>query len=102
MELINGSVAGNNTPWIIQGYFNVALSMHEHSRAMASRSDHNAIQNFQNIVQNCDMMDLASVGPAFSWMKCQDDNPISKKLDRVMVNTFWINGFPHSYTMFES
>lgn len=102
MELINGSVAGNNTPWIIQGDFNVAMSVQEHSRAMAPRSDHSAIQNFQNIVQNCDMMDLASAGPAFTWTKCQDDNPISKKLDRVMVNTCWINAFPHSYTKFES
>lgn len=48
------------------------------------------------------MMDLASVGPSFTWKNCQDDNLISKKLDRVMVNICWINASPHSYTTFES
>lgn len=48
------------------------------------------------------MVDLAQVGPRFTWTNCQDDNPISKKLDRVMVNSCWLNKFPQSYTTFES
>lgn len=100
MEVIGSSV-GNN-PWIIQGDFNVALSTQEHSRATASRMDMNAIREFQDVVEKCDMMDLVQVGPSFTWSNCQDDNPISKKLDRVMINNVWINEFPHSFVTFES
>ncbi|KAH0943298.1 hypothetical protein HID58_002935, partial [Brassica napus] len=74
----------------------------QHSRATASRMDMNAIREFQDVVEKCDMMDLAQVGPSFTWSNCQNDNPISKKLDRVMINSVWINEFPHSFVTFES
>lgn len=64
--------------------------------------DMNAIREFQDVVEKCDMMDLAQVGPSFTWSNCQNDNPISKKLDRVMINSVWINEFPHSFVTFES
>ena len=47
-------------------------------------------------------MDLAQVGPSFTWTNCQDENPISKKLDRVMVNSCWISALPNSFVTFES
>ena len=80
----------------------MALSPEEHSRSQESRMDMNAIKDFQDMVQNCDMMDLAQIGPSFTWSNCQDDNPISKKLDRVMVNSRWITDFSLSYVTFES
>lgn len=78
------------------------MSVQEHSWALATRSDHNAIRDFQEVVQSCDMIDLAQVGPSFTWTNCQDENPISKKLDRVMANSSWVNAFPHSFATFES
>ncbi|KAH0914420.1 hypothetical protein HID58_028866, partial [Brassica napus] len=59
MEAIAGSVAGTNNSWIIQGDFNVALSVQEHSRAVESAMDRTAMRDFQNVVYKCDMMDLA-------------------------------------------
>lgn len=100
MELIGASV--RNNPWIIQGDFNVSLSMQEHSLSTATRMDMNAIREFKNAVQKCDMMDLAQVGPSFTWTNCHDDYPISKKLDQVMINSVWINEFPRSFVTFES
>ncbi|KAF2550515.1 hypothetical protein F2Q68_00033832 [Brassica cretica] len=102
MEFVSLFVAGSNNPWIIQGDFNVALHEEEHSRFMETRSDRAAIKDLHNVVLNCDMVDLAQVGLCFTWTNCQDDNPISKKLDRVMVNSCWLNAFPQSYTTFES
>ena len=64
--------------------------------------DINAIRDFQNVVQSCDMMDIAQVGPSFTWTNCQEENPISKKLDRVMANSCWISAFPQSFATFES
>ena len=100
METIGRSVANN--PWIIQGDFNVALSTQEHSRYTDARMDMSAIKDIQDAVQQCDMVDLAQVGPSFTWTNCQDENPISKKLDRVMINSYWIAHFPQSYATFES
>ena len=80
----------------------MALSPEEHSRSQESRMDMNAIKDFQDMVQNCDMMDLAQIGPSFTWSNYQDDNPISKELDRVMVNSRWITDVPLSYVTFES
>ncbi|CDY09502.1 BnaC02g20440D [Brassica napus] len=103
-------VAGNGGDWVICGKqsmdhtrrFNVALSTQEHSRYADSRMDMNAIKDFQDAVQQCDMVDLAQVGPSFTWTNCQDENPISKNLDRVMINRSWIAQFPQSYASFES
>ncbi|KAH0859375.1 LOW QUALITY PROTEIN: hypothetical protein HID58_087636, partial [Brassica napus] len=100
MEVI-GRSAGQN-PWIIQGDFNVALTSQEHSSFMNTRVDRNAIKDFQDVVLKCDMMDIAQVGPTFTWTNCKDENPISKKLDRVMANSSWINAFPQSFATFES
>ncbi|KAH0867071.1 hypothetical protein HID58_074093 [Brassica napus] len=100
MEVI-GRSAGQ-IPWIIQGDFNVALTSQEHSSFMNTRVDRNAIKDFQDVVLKCDMMDIAQVGPTFTWTNCQAENPISKKLDRVMANSSWINAFPQSFATFES
>lgn len=102
MEFISESVAGTTNPWIIQGDFNAALTKQEHSRFTDTRSDRSSIRDFQNVVLSCDMVDLAQVGPCYTWSNSQDDNPISKKLDRVMVNSFWLQAFPQSYATFES
>lgn len=47
-------------------------------------------------------MDLSQAGPHFTWTNNQDNNPISKKLDRVMGNSVWISGFPNSHVFFET
>ena len=102
MEFISESVAGTTNPWIIQGDFNVALTEQEHSRFTDTRPDRSSIRDFQNVVLLCDMVDLAQVGPCYTWSNSQYDNPISKKLDRVMVNSYWLQAFPQSYATFES
>lgn len=43
MEWVSSSVAGSNNPWIMHGDFNVALSVQEHSRALATHSDQSSI-----------------------------------------------------------
>lgn len=102
MEWLSSTVAGTQNPWIVHGDFNVALSVREHSKALAAPAGLSAIREFQEVVQKCDMMDLAQVGTSFTSTNSQDENPISKKLDRVMANNCWLNAFPHSFATFES
>ncbi|KAG5400138.1 hypothetical protein IGI04_014745 [Brassica rapa subsp. trilocularis] len=74
----------------------------QQQKANKTAADRGSIREFQNVVHNCDLMDIAQVGPSFTWTNCQDENPISKKLDRVMVNSCWISALPNSFVTFES
>ncbi|KAL0682936.1 hypothetical protein Bca4012_049784 [Brassica carinata] len=99
MEMISNSVASSMNPWIIQGDFNVAVSMEEHSSAATNGGDRNSIREFQEAVRACDLVDLSHSVPGFTWSNSQDDNPISKKLDRFLVNASWLSG-SFSLTLF--
>ena len=55
-----------------------------------------------DIVRICDSVDVALSGPQYTWTNNQDDNPISKKLDRVMGNSCWISAFEQSHAVFEA
>ncbi|CAG7875808.1 unnamed protein product, partial [Brassica rapa] len=55
----------------------------------------------QSLITSCDLTDLASIGPTFTWTNKQPVNPIAKKLYRVLVNDNWLSQFPQSYANFE-
>lgn len=80
----------------------MALSMEEHSNATNTGGDRRSISEFQEVVRVCDLLDLSHSGPQFTWTNNQDDNPISKKLDRVLVNGCWLSSFPQSHAIFEA
>lgn len=92
LEAVSTSMAGSSNPWIILGDFNVTLAASEHSRYTEVRG---LIKDFQHVVQACGLADLAQVGPLFTWINNQDENPISKKLDRVLVSSCWLSEFPN-------
>ncbi|XP_056864114.1 uncharacterized protein LOC130511234 [Raphanus sativus] len=48
------------------------------------------------------LFDLRYVGPTFTWINSQPDNPISKKLDRLMVNNAFIGSYPHALSTFQA
>ncbi|XP_020875950.1 uncharacterized protein LOC110227091 [Arabidopsis lyrata subsp. lyrata] len=60
------------------------------------------MRDFQNTVSFCELGDLSSAGPKFTWINNQDSNPIGKKLDRALVTSDWLQSFPHSYAGFEA
>ncbi|CAL9217005.1 unnamed protein product [Arabidopsis halleri] len=88
-------------PWIVVGDFNVTLATTEHSRYLDYLQDQSAMQEFQNMLQNCGLEDLSYVGPVFTWSNSQDGNSISKKLDRALVNGNWLGTFSSAYATFE-
>lgn len=89
-------------PWIVLGDFNEVLSSSEHSRSQDYARNLSGMIEFQTAVQNCNLVDLASVGPKFTWWNSQDGFPIGKKLDRVLVNGDWVTQFPYSYVSYEA
>lgn len=61
-----------------------------------------AMRDFQEAISICGLDDLAKVGSVFTWTNRQPANPISKKLDRVLVNSQWLTSFPVSFSTFEA
>ena len=68
------------------GDFNETLALSEHSTDTLSNANLRGMQAFQSAVAACDLTDLASLGPTFTWTNKQKENPIAKKLDHVLVN----------------
>lgn len=60
------------------------------------------MRDFQSAVTTCNLADLVSLGSEFTWINSQKDNPIAKKLDRVLVNDAWISQYSQSYAQFEA
>ncbi|XP_010467312.1 PREDICTED: uncharacterized protein LOC104747378 [Camelina sativa] len=65
-------------PWIIFGDFNETLALEEHSCG------------------------ANGPGPLFTWRNKRENDLISKKLDRVLINEAWLAVYPQSYTIFEA
>ena len=88
-------------PWIVIGDFNVTLSTGEHSRGTVPRSLL-GMRQFQDVVMDCGLTDLASSGALFTWWSKQDEDPIGKKLDQALINAAWPRSFPQSSACFEA
>lgn len=92
----------SSAPWIVLGDFNEILSLSDHSRANDYSLNSIGMRDFQNVVSYCNMEDLSSSGPSYTWINNQDSNPIGKKLDRALINPVWLHHFPQSYASFEA
>lgn len=101
MSYIKAQYAFTGVPWIVMGGFNETLAFSEHSTVTLSNANLRGMQAFQYAVAACNLTDLASLGPTFTWTNKQKENPIAKKLDRVLVNDHWLHHFPHSYASVE-
>ncbi|WZZ77741.1 hypothetical protein YC2023_098313 [Brassica napus] len=89
-------------PWILLGDFNVTLSSGEHSRVRDYLTDQRGMRQFQEVVSDCVLTDLAYTGAIFTWWNKQDTDPIGKKLDRALINGAWLSAFPKSFAKFEA
>lgn len=57
---------------------------------------------FQELVTDCGLTNLAFIGALFTWWNKREDNPIRKKLGRILVNGDWMRCYPQSYGHFEA
>ena len=89
-------------PWIVIGDFNTTVSLNEHSRGGSSRASQLGMRQFQNMVGDCNLVDMASSGALFNWWNKRDEDPICKKLDRALINAAWFRDFLVSSSRFEA
>ncbi|XP_039025415.1 uncharacterized protein LOC120158687 [Hibiscus syriacus] len=84
-----------NLPWLIGGDFNIILNPEESSGSI-NASTLADILDFRSCVENLGVFDHPFTGPLLTWSNKQQDSYLACKLDRVLVNSAWIDDFPKS------
>ncbi|GKA61771.1 hypothetical protein Tco_0761290 [Tanacetum coccineum] len=90
----------HDRPWCILGDFNAALNFEDTS--VGSSIMDISMREFRECVEEIELMDVPRAGLQFTWnQKPQGTNGILKKLDRVMANVAFSNGFVGNYAVFQ-
>lgn len=90
-----------NSSWLIGGDFNQIVHYAEHS---SSYVDHLTLDivELRDVFTTLGVNDLRYYGPSHTWSNKRPDDPVTKKLDRALVNDQWITFYPHSSVMFQA
>ena len=73
-------------PWILLGDYNVTLSSSEHSRCQDYLGDQTGMQHFQELVADCNLLDIPYVGSVFTWWNKRRMDPIGKNMEKALIN----------------
>ncbi|KAI0522770.1 hypothetical protein KFK09_005155 [Dendrobium nobile] len=79
-------------PWLVMGDLNCYRFHNE--KAGGNPVPSSKLQELNGTIFDCGLHDLASVGLFFTWHNQRADEPIHIKLDRVMVNSCFLDHFP--------
>ncbi|KAE8728090.1 hypothetical protein F3Y22_tig00004779pilonHSYRG00078 [Hibiscus syriacus] len=58
------------------------------------------MRDFQDVFFDLDLIDHPYYGPSFTWSNKQQNSFLTRKLDRVLANSFWVNSFLTSHVEF--
>lgn len=87
------SLGLDNTNWILGGDLNQIIHPMEHSEPSITAPDFLMYQ-LRDCFTQLGLFDLRYIGPTLTWINSRPENPISKKLDRLMVNNSLVSSFP--------
>ncbi|GMI83892.1 hypothetical protein HRI_002058500 [Hibiscus trionum] len=83
-------------PWVLVGDFNVTLYPKESSYFSGSQGISGAMKDFSDCLEDLDVLDHPFQGPMFTWCNMREEQPLARKLDRILVNQLWISKFGDS------
>lgn len=84
----------NHLPWAAIGDLNDTTSAEE-TRSTAADNGHNQRRKFRESINNCNLVDMGSSGPRFTWTNGrQGAANVLKRLDRGLCNEEWRTLFP--------
>ncbi|PKU65301.1 Putative ribonuclease H protein [Dendrobium catenatum] len=89
-----------NSPWVIMGDLN--CYRYESEKAGGVSPPLGRLGELNNFVFQCGLHDLASIGLQFTWFNQRVDLPIHIKLDRILVNSEFLDLFPSAYYKIEA
>lgn len=89
-------------PWLIVGDFNQMAAFSEQFSVIPSNFSLAGINDIQSCLEENELRDLQSRGVFYTWSNHHFEDPILRKLDRVLVNEEWCSTFPESVAIFDS
>ncbi|PKU59156.1 putative mitochondrial protein [Dendrobium catenatum] len=89
-----------NLPWAVLGDFN--CHRFDYEKAGGSSLSLGRLGELKNFIFNCGLQDLSSVGLLFTWYNQRVDLPIHIKLDRILVNSDFLDFFPTAHYKVDS
>ena len=87
-------------PWCVLGDFNQMLRSSHHSNHLVAHTDDSGMDEANIGLQDAQLFEAQSKGLPFTWRNCQDNNPISTKIDHAFINQPWSSSFPDSFADF--
>ncbi|KAL0929059.1 hypothetical protein M5K25_000999 [Dendrobium thyrsiflorum] len=92
---IRSSVPSQDIPWIIMGDFNCCRFASD--KLGGNVLSQSSMGEFNSMIFDTKLTDMHSIGNKYTWFNQRQDCPIHIKLDRVLVNDFWLHNFPNTY-----
>uniref|UniRef100_A0A0D3AK17 Endonuclease/exonuclease/phosphatase domain-containing protein n=2 Tax=Brassica oleracea TaxID=3712 RepID=A0A0D3AK17_BRAOL len=96
---LHSSLDLENKVWFVGGDFNQIQHHSEHSSPSVSSNDYQ-MYLLQDCLTQLGLFDLRFTGPSHTWTNNQPDDPIAKKLDRLLVNSTAVAAYPHALSSF--
>ncbi|KAF3525814.1 hypothetical protein F2Q69_00046782 [Brassica cretica] len=91
---LHASTPVSDNPWSVLGDFNQMLRSSQHSNHLSSRTDDSSMEEANLRLQDAQLFEAQAKGLPFTWRNCQDDNPISTKIDHAFISQAWSSSFP--------
>ena len=93
------NIVVDKKPWFLMGDFNVTLNLNESSFGPSKMTT--GMVEFNECIDSIEVQDLSKSGLNYTWnQKPKTNDGIFKKLDRVMCNSGFIDGYPNSCACF--
>ncbi|XP_020703305.1 uncharacterized protein LOC110114693 [Dendrobium catenatum] len=89
---IRDLIPSSPTPWMVMGDLNCYRFHNEKAGGNVLASGR--LQELNGTIFDCGLHELASVGLFYTWHNQRSDQPIHIKLDRVLVNSYFLDHFP--------
>ncbi|XP_075660413.1 uncharacterized protein LOC142630317 [Castanea sativa] len=84
-----------NTPWLFAQDFNKIIRHDE--KLGGPRRNHDQMQLFRDVIDECGFMDLGFVGSKFTWARHYDEGrSVRIRLDRCLATNSWFHKFPRT------
>jgi len=101
LSVITESSPARRSPLVIMGDFNQIIYTSEHYSVLPHPLPLAGMAEFQDCVVSNELEDMPSRGAMFTWFNGRSEDPILRKLDRVLVNEQWRTSFPEALTVFD-
>jgi endonuclease/exonuclease/phosphatase family metal-dependent hydrolase len=98
-ELLAYAPTCANEPWLLMGDFNVIRRQGEAVGGSTSWPEWKG--DLENSLREAELDDLRFNGNFLTWTNRREEEPIMRKLDRVVCNRRWEDTFPASEANFQ-